>query len=330
MQVLVTGCGGFLGSAIARRLIARGDQVVGLVRRPNAMLQRLGVRLHIGDIRQPADVLAASRGTDGIIHTAAIAGIWGRWQDYQQSNVIGTRHCLNACAQFSIPVLVHCSSPSVTFDGRPQSGTDEAAPYPRQWLCHYQRSKAIAEQEVLRAHQPDRLRTIALRPHLIWGPGDPHLLPRLVERARRRKLVVVGDRTNRIDTVHVENAALAHVQAFDLLHRDDRSAGENIGGRTYFITQGEPVACWDWIETLLEISDAPLPKKRISKGTAYLLGLLCEWLFKMTLRSQEPPMTRFLALQLALDHWFDISAAKSCLGYQPEVSIDVGLSELRR
>ena len=325
MRVLITGCGGFLGREIASQLRVRGDDVVGLVRRPNAQLDALGVRQLLGDIREPHVLNAGCIGVDAVIHTAALAGVWGPWATYFETNTLGTRNCLNACRETKVPIFVYCSSPSVTFDGKHQSGIDERVPYPKRWLCHYPHTKAIAEQEVLAAHQPGQLHTISLRPHLIWGADDPHLIPRLVARARSKRLAIVGDGRNRIDTVHVVNAALAHVLAVDRL-----SIGPDAGGRAYFISQDEPVDCWEWIAELLNLAGIKRPSRQVSFRTAYAVGAMMETLYRISSRRSEPPMTRFVAAQLALDHWFDLTAAKTQLGYQPLISSAMGLEQIRQ
>ncbi len=325
MKVLVTGAGGFLGTVITRQLISRGDNVVAFGRGDYPHLKALGVRSVRGDIRDSRSVLEAALGVEAVIHTAAIAGVWGPWDDYHRINVVGTTNVIAACKQSSIPILVHCSSPSVTFDGGHQSGVNESVPYASRHLCHYSRTKAIAEQAVLGAHEPGQLHTAALRPHLIWGPNDPHLFPRLVDRARRGRLVVIGDRTNRIDTVHVENAAAAHLDALDHL-RGDAPIG---GGRAFFVTQDDPVHCWDWIANLLAIAGLKPPRRKIGFVAAWRLGAALEAVYRAARVAAEPPITRFVAAQLARDHYFDITAAKSVIGYRVRISTAQGLDELR-
>jgi len=325
MQVLVTGCGGFLGREIAAQLLRRGDRVRGLCRGDYPELRRAGVDIHRGDVTDPDQVSVATRGVDAVIHCAAIAGLWGPWSRYHAINTVGTENIVGACRQHAIPVLVHCSSPSVTFDGGDQSGIDESAPYPVKHLCHYSHTKALAEQAVLAAHSPGSLHTAALRPHLIWGADDPHLFPRLVDRAKRGRLRIVGDGTNRIDTVHVENAASAHIAALDHL----TLANPIGGGRPFFITQDDPVCCWDWIAQILEIARVPPPTRRISLAAAWRLGIAFETVYRVARIRREPPMTRFLAAQLARDHYFDITAAKQVLGYRPTVTTQAGLRQLR-
>lgn len=325
MRVLVTGCSGFLGSEIVRQLLARGDEVVGLSRREVPDLVRDGMSHHRGDLTDNDYVYRTITDVDSVIHTAAVAGVWGPWDHFFQNNVIATRNLLAACLEGNVPSLIYTSSPSVTFDGEHQSGVDESAGYPENWMCHYPHTKAIAEQEVLSADSTDGLRTVSLRPHLIWGNGDPHLLPRILDRARSSKLRIIGDGNNLIDTVHVTNAASAHLAAMDQLHADPNGAA----GRAYFIAQDEPVNCWQWIGRLCERFDVPAPTKSISHNAAHRIGAICETVYRLTGRQQEPPMTRFVAAQLAKDHYFDITAAKECLGYRPTVTLEEGLQELQ-
>ena len=334
-RVLVTGYGGFLGSEITRQLLAAGDRVVGFGRSDYPKLRGLEIDRVQGDIRSAAQVSEAIRGVDAVIHTAAVAGVWGPWALYHDINALGTQHVVEACQQHGIKVLVYCSSPSVTFDGEDQSGIDESVPYPTSWLCHYPHTKAIGEQAVLSANQPGSLWTCSLRPHLIWGAEDPHLFPRLIDRAKRKRLRIVGDGENRIDTVHVVNAAAAHVCALNRLWEEanaqSASGGKmtSAGGRSYFITQGEPVSCWEWIEQILEIAGVKMPKGRIGFRAAWRLGHALETVYRVLGKKDEPPMTRFVAAQLAKDHYFDISAARDLLGYRPLVSNEQGLEELR-
>ena len=238
-------------------------------------------------------------------------------------NTQGTSNVLAACRKSGVGRLVYTSSPSVTFAGRDQCGVDESAPYSARWLCHYPLTKALAEQRVLAANGRKGLLTCALRPHLIWGPRDQHLIPRLIERARRGQLRQVGDGTNRIDAVYVENAAEAHLQAADALR-----PGSPVAGRAYFITNGEPVNCWQWINEVLALAGLPPVKRRISRQAAYAAGAVLEGLWALLGRTDDPRMTRFLAAQLATSHYFDISAARRDLGYEPQVSMAEGMRRL--
>ena len=330
MRVLVTGCGGFLGSEIVRQLLDRGDEVVGISRRKYPELADRGMRAIRGDLTDRNFVLRSVRGVDAVVHTAAVAGVWGPADHYFRNNQLATEHVIAACQAAKIGSLVFTSSPSVTFSGQHQRGVDESEPYPDQWLCHYPRTKAMAEQAVLAADQEGGLRTVALRPHLIWGEDDRHLLPRIVDRSRSGRLRIVGDGTNRVDTVHVINAAAAHLDAIEALQATGDGGGDQAAGRAYFIAQEEPVNCWDWIGEICQIAGVDAPKKKISFPAAYRLGHLMEWAYRGTGRTSEPPMTRFVAAQLAKDHYFDISAAKQRLGYRVRISMEEGLDRLRK
>lgn len=322
MHALVTGANGFLGRYIVEQLLARGDRVRALVRRDAPELAALGAEIARGDVRDLPAVVAAAEGVDTVFHVAAVAGIWGPWKHYFDINVTGTANILEACLQRKISRLVFTSSPSVTFGGTDQRDVDESAPYPEKYLCYYPQTKAMAEQLVLDANC-DELQTCALRPHLIWGPRDQHLIPRLLDRARSGKLRYVGDRTNLIDAVYVENAAAAHLQAADAL-----APGAPVCGKAYFITNDEPVNCWKWIDEILSFADLPPVKKGISTRGAYVAGAMLEGLWTLLRRTDEPRMTRFLALQLGTSHWFNISAAKRDFGYTPQISMAEGMHRL--
>jgi nucleoside-diphosphate-sugar epimerase len=262
---------------------------------------------------------------DTVFHVAALAGIGGDWSTFYETNTVGTRNVITACQEEEVARLVYTSSPSVTFTGEDQLGVDESVPYPGRWLAHYPHSKALAEQAVRAVHGKRGLATCALRPHLIWGPRDSHLVPKLLQRSKSGRLRRVGDGTNRVDHVYVENAAEAHLLAADALSLDS-----DVGGKAYFISQGVPVNCWDWINELLTAYGQPPVEKSISYSMAYRMGAVCELAFRIFRRRQEPPMTRFLAAQLAKSHYFDISAAKRDFGYEARVSAAEGLKRLQQ
>jgi len=308
----VTGPGGFLGRYIVEQLVARGDRVRGFCRGVYPELESLGIELVQGDLQDPEAVKVACDGIDVVYHVAGVAGIWGPWEHYHGINTLGTQHVIDGCRQHRVPRLVYTSSPSVTFDGRPQEDVDERAPYPTRWLCHYPHTKALAEQAVLAANSSD-LMTCSLRPHLIWGPRDRHLVPRLLDRARHGQLRRVGDGTNRIDMVYVENAARVHLQAADAL-----VPGSPACGRAYFISQGQPVNCWQWIDELLALAGLLPVSRSISTRAAWVVGAVLEGAHAALRRPGEPRMTRFLAAQLGHSHFFDIRRARADLGYRPE------------
>lgn len=317
MRTLVTGGGGFLGSRLARMLAERGDEVIVLGRNRYPALEALDIRCIQTDIRDALAVRDACAGVDVVFHVAALAGIWGPRDLYEQINVRGTWNVINACRDHGVPRLVYTSSPSVVLGEAPVRGGDESLPYPRGYLNPYSLTKALAERDVLRANGP-LLRTVAIRPHLIFGPGDPHLLPRIVARARTGRLICVGTGDNLVDITYVDNAARAHILAADELAASGRCAG-----KAYFISQGQPVRLWAWISDVLARIGAPGVRRRVSHRLAWLTGAVMEAAYALLRLPGEPPMTRFLADQLAHDHFFDISAARRDFGYEPHI----GLSE---
>jgi nucleoside-diphosphate-sugar epimerase len=319
-SALVTGGTGFLGRRIVERLLAQGRAVTVLARTPAPDLEARGVRFVRAAIDDEAAVRAACRGVGTVFHVAAKVGVWGRYDDFSRANILGTRAILTGCREYGVARLVYTSTPSVVYNGRDLAGADESLPLTTDCPSPYPLTKAIAERELLAANSPT-LRTVALRPHLIWGAGDPHLVPRILARARAGRLRIVGGGENRVDMVHVENAVDAHLAA-------EAALVGAAAGRAYFITDGAPVVLWDWINGLLAALGEPPVTKRVSLGTASAVGAVCEAIWRVLPLKGEPPMTRFVAAELAKDHWFSIEAARRDLGYAPCVSRDVGMSEL--
>ena len=321
-KVLVTGGGGFLGGAIVRHLVQRGDCVISFSRRLYPELEKLEVEQIQGDISNANAVEQACREVDLVFHVAAKPGVWGNYVTYYRINVIGTQNVIAACKQHNVSQLVYTSSPSVVFDGGDMEGVDESVPYPEKYHAHYPKTKAMAEQSVIAAGD-EGLRTIILRPHLIWGPRDNHLVPRIIERANR--LVKVGDGRNLVDTIYIDNAAAAHIQAADRLEQN-----RNLSGRVYFISQDDPVPLWEMVDNILKAADLAPVQRSISRNAAWMIGAALEIFYKMFKISGEPRMTRFLADELSTAHWFDISAAKKDLGYKPKISMEEGLFRLEK
>ncbi len=320
LTVLVTGGGGFLGSAIIERLVARGDAVRSLARGDYPELTAKGVDQIRGDIGDRQIVETACRGVQLVFHVAAKPPPWGRYRDYYKTNVTGTQNVIDGCARNNISRLVYTSTPSVVFDGTEMQGVDESVPYPPRFKAFYPKTKAMAEQLVRKATGKG-LRTVVLRPHQIWGPGDPHFAPRLI--ARAKKLRRIGSGKNLVDTTYIDNAADAHILAAETLEKNPE-----ISGKIYFISQAEPIPAWDMIDAILAAAGLPAVKGTISYPTAWTIGTIMEVFYRALRLSGEPPMTRFLADALAKSHWFDISAAKKDLGYQPKVPMEEGLRRL--
>ena len=325
-RVLVTGASGFLGKKLVHRLHEQGCTVYGLCRRPQPDLEALGIKMKYIDLADSAAIRAACEGMDIVFHTAAKVGIWGNYQDFLNTNVNGTQAIINGCRDFLVSKLVYTSTPSVVFNSCNIAGGDESLPYGENIPCHYPTTKAIAEKAVLNAHlqAPGNLKTVALRPHLIWGPGDQNLIPRVLERAAKGRLRIVGDGSNRVDLSYIDNVVDAHVAAANALDNESN----NTGGKAYFISNDEPVFLWEWINQLLAKRSIPPITASISLKAALRLGSFMEFLWRLTRLKSEPPMTRFVASELAKDHWFDISAAHRDLNYHPRVSMDQGLERL--
>jgi nucleoside-diphosphate-sugar epimerase len=334
MQALVTGAGGFLGRYIVESLVARGDRVRGYARGEYPGLDAQGVEMARGDVRDRDPLVAACRGVDCVFHVAAVPGIGMDRRRFDDNNRVGTLNVLAACREAGVGRLVYTSSPSVVFAGEDQCGINESVEPNLEWLmkhrAYYSLSKAQAEAAVLAANG-DELRTCALRPHLIWGPRDGHLIPRLIARAEAGRLRRVGDGANLVDITYVENAAEAHLLAADALEAGIRSPvaeATSPAGKAYFLSQGEPVNCWRWIDEVLALAGLPPVRKSISVEAAGRIGASCETIYRLLRLGREPPMTRFLAAQLGRSHWFDISAARRDLGYEPRVSNAEGMRRL--
>jgi 2-alkyl-3-oxoalkanoate reductase len=324
VNALVTGGGGFLGGAIVRRLVDRGDSVRSLARGDYPELRRLGVETIRGDVGDGEIVARAVDGVDVVFHVAAKAGIWGPRSEFVRANVDGTRNVLEACRSRGVGRLVFTSSPSVVSGGGDLEGVDESIPYPTRFEAFYPETKAEAERMVLEANGPD-LATVALRPHLIWGPGDNHLIPRIIDRAKAGRLRRIGDRPNLVDSIYIDNAADAHLLAADRLE-----PGSTVSGRAYFLSQGDPWPLWDLINGILRAADLPPVERRVSPAVAGMAGAFLEGVHRLFRLPGEPAMTRFLAHQLSTAHWFNIEAARRDLGYRPAVSIEEGLGRLGR
>lgn len=321
MKALVTGGGGFLGSGIARALYENSHDVSVLGRHHYSHLPK-DIKAYQGDIRDLDFVRKAFSGVDTVFHTAAFPGIWGRDEDFYSINVDGTRNVIKACLLCGVQKLVFTSSPSVIYGNTSLEGVDETVSYPNTYLCEYPRTKAIAEKLVTEANGVD-LATVSIRPHLIWGPGDPHLVPRILSKADKGRLVRVGEGENKVDVIYIDNAVSAHIKACDALE-----AGNTLSGKVYFVSDGEPVMLWNWINNLLIKTGRPPVSRNISYSAASKMGHLLERIYSFFRIKNEPPITRFMASQLATSHYFNISRAKEDFGYEPVVSPEEGMNRL--
>jgi nucleoside-diphosphate-sugar epimerase len=327
-HVLVTGAGGFLGKAICRLLRLADIKVTGFARGNYPELIQMGVNMVQGDITDFVRLKETMKSCDLVFHVAAKAGVWGSKDDYFQPNVQGAKNIIQACQELAITRLVYTSTPSVTFAGIDEAGIDETQPYADNFLNFYGESKALAEQLVLSAShglKEKPLKTVALRPHLIWGPNDPHLVPRVLERARAGKLKLVGKEDKLVDTIFVDNAAYAHILAAVALNKPKATCI----GKAYFISNDQPITMATMLNNILHCVDLPPVTKRVPSAVAYAVGATLEWFYKTLNIKNEPIMTRFVARQLSTSHYFDISAAKKDLGYTPLISIEEGMKQLK-
>ncbi len=320
-KALVTGGGGFLGKAIVKKLLLKEFQVTSFSRNFYSDLDSMGVVQIRGDLSDSGAVLNAFKGIDAAFHAAAKPGIWGEYEEYHKANVAGTENVIAACFKNNVKQMIYTSSPSVVFDEKDMENVDETAPYPDKYLAPYPKTKAMAEKLVREAAKKG-LKTIIIRPHLIWGPYDNHLVPGILKRAGRLKRV--GREDDLVDTIYVDNAADAHVLAYEKLSSDI-----SLSGNIYFISQDEPVSKWEMANAFLEAAGLPAIKGHVSAKTAYMAGAFFEIIYHFFGIKKEPPMTRFAAKELSTSHWFNISRAKKDLGYHPKISTQEGLMRLR-
>ncbi len=324
MKIIVTGGRGFLGTKLSQKLISLGHEVHTIGRTPiNESSDIIDSCFHhCHDLTEgllPGELL---RNTDIIFHVAAKAGVWGKYEDFYKSNVNATENILKACEIFEIPRLIFTSTPSVVFSNNPISNGKESLPYCKSRLSPYAETKAIAEQKVLGANSKGKLQTIALRPHLVWGKGDPHLLPRVIARHASGKLKIVGDGINLVDLTYVENVTHAHICAMSTIIKNSSADGQ-----AFFISQDEPVNLWSWLNNIFIRIGMPELSVKISYKKAYFLGSALEKIWHFLNLKGEPPMTRFVSSQLAHDHWFSIESAKEKIGYEPTVNMQDALEK---
>ncbi len=321
-KVLVTGGGGFIGLAIVKELAAFDVQVTVIGRNSYPEAEKYGARCLQGDISDQEFVMGAVAKHDTVFHVAAKAGIWGSFESYYDTNVTGTKNVVKACLHNQVQRLIYTSTPSVVFNRGDLEGENESLSYADNVLCHYAATKIMAEKIVLQSNSK-KMKTTALRPHLVWGPGDTNLIPRLLARGRERSLRMVGNGSNLVDISYIDNVAHAHILAAHNLEKSGSAAG-----LTFFISQGEPVVLWDWINSLFASLDVPQVSSRVPFRFAYTMGWILESIYSLTGINKEPKMTRFLAEQLAKSHWFSINRAEKILGYSPLVSTTEGMDRL--
>jgi nucleoside-diphosphate-sugar epimerase len=321
VKVLVTGGGGFVGRSIARALASRGEEVRTFARGNYPALAAEGIEHIRGDITDEDAVRRAVEGRELVFHTAAMVSAAGTPEQFEAVNIGGTDHVLRACREHAVAAFVHTSTPSVVFGHGDIEGIDESAPYAEQFEAEYPRTKAEAERRVLAA-DGEGLRTVCLRPHIVWGPGDTSLLPRLLERAP--KLRRIGGPAKKTDQTYIDDAVQAHLKAATIL-RDDP---DRIGGKAYFISSGHPVEIWPFINRMLEAAGRPPVTRTVPPRLALAAGWVFETVHRMGGSRGEPRLSRWIVREMMTSHWFDISAARRDLGYEPTGDVDVGMAAL--
>jgi len=323
VKVLITGATGFLGFHIAKDLMLKGHEVFNFSRSHSDELESINVKTIKGDLSCIADIQKALElKFDAIFHVASKVGMWGKWEDFYQINFVGTKNLFDEAKKSEIKYFIHTSTPSVVFGKESIEGANESLAYPKEYLSFYAKSKAMAEEYIL--NDESAIRRCALRPHLIFGRRDKNIIPRLLEANEKGKLKIIGDGKNLVDVIHVSNATLAHLQAFEELQgqaKNDRKA--------YFIAQERPVELWSFINEILKYKGQRPVHKKISIKTAYTLGLLVEIFLKaFRIFNIHPPMTRFVALQLGSSHYFSHASAKNDFDYSPSLTIEDAIKDL--
>jgi nucleoside-diphosphate-sugar epimerase len=282
----------------------------------------LGVIQHTGDLENFGNVKEALIGIDAVIHCASKVGMNGRYQDFYNANVLGTENLIKAMKETGIKKLVYTSTPSVVFGKEDLIDADETTPYPEFYLTAYAETKMLAEKKVLEANDTN-FWSVSLRPHLVFGHGDLNLIPGLLQARKKNRLKIIGDGKNKVDVIYVENVAIVHIQALEKL-----VTNPTIRGQAYFLGQG-PVVLWDFINLILKNNGLEAVEKKIPLSLAYFMGAIIEFLFFITGKhNTQPPMSRFIALQLGKSHYFNHAKAAKDLDFKPIISIAEAITKL--
>ncbi len=316
MKVLVTGATSLIGAETLTRLAAAGHDTRAFQRRPTG--STAGEVL--GDVADPAAVAAAVTGVDAVVHLAARVGATGPWSEYERTNVDGTATLIDAAREAGVRRFVQVSSPSVAHAGSSLVGAPAGPADPDRARGNYARSKALAERAALGANTKD-FAVVAVRPHLVWGPGDTQLVGRIVERARQGRLALIGSGTALIDTTYIDNAADALVAAAELADR--------LGGQAFVVSNGQPRPISEILNRIVAAAGLDPIRRRVPTSVALGGGAVAERAWERMGRAGEPPMTRFVAEQLSTAHWFDQRSTRRALKWEPLVSLDEGFERLR-
>lgn len=320
MRVLVTGASGFLGGAVARGLLDAGNEVTVLQRSASG----LPCRELRGDITDREVVHDAVSGADAVIHLAAKVAVAGEHAEFVRINVGGTGTLIEAARRAGVRRFVQVSSPSVAHAGSPLVGAGAAPANPATAHGSYSRTKAESEVLALAADAPG-FAVVAIRPHLVWGPGDEQLVGRIIARARAGRLFLIDHGMALIDTTVVDNAVSA------LMASVERAADEGVHGRALVVSNGQPRTVNELLTRMARSAGAPEPTRSVPFTLAMMAGSVAERAWRHHPRGEragDPPMTRFLAEQLATAHWFDQRETRRVLGWEPTVGLEEGFDRL--
>ena len=323
IKVLVTGGGGFVGMALIRRLVKSDYFVSTFSRSIYNEHKKLGVKIFQGNISSLPEIENACAGIDVVFHVAAKVGVWGAYKDFYDINIIGTENVIKACKKNGVKKLIFTSSASVIFDGSNLEGVNELVGYPKTPVSNYTSTKAQAEQLVLNANS-NSLKTISLRPHLVWGPGDTQLIPKILIRAKSGRLKQVGEKNYLIDTTFINNLIDAQILAMGKM-----DINPDLCGRAFFITNGKPIPVWEFLNSIIKSAGLPEVKKSIPKFVALMVAWILEKAHLIFRIKKEPFITRFVIHELCTHHWFDISAAEKLLDYSPKIDFETGIQKLK-
>ncbi len=309
--------------ALIKRLISEGHKVTSFSRREYPLHWALGISSIQADIRDQEALDKACKGKDLVFHLAARLGIWGDYDEFHSVNVTGTFNLIKACRKQKVGRIIFTSSSSVVFNGTDLEGIDESYPYPEHYRSHYASTKALAERLIIEANS-EELKTISLRPHLVWGPYDAHLIPGILKRLGSGRMRRIGDQEHFIDTTYIDNMVDALILAADALKSNPEAAGKAL-----FITNGEPARVWDFINSIIQMAGYPPVQKKVPEKLALIGAGISEWFHRFFKIKSEPFMTRYAIREMITNHWFDISAAREIIGYEPGVSYAEGFKHLK-
>jgi nucleoside-diphosphate-sugar epimerase len=316
MRVLVTGATSLLGRSVVDRLVERGDDVSVFQRSASG----LAVNESLGDVADSDAFSNAVAGAEAVVHVAGLATVTGDWDRFEATNVAGTRNVVIAALRAGATRFVHISSPSVAHAGSSLVGESAGTADPSSTRGYYATSKAMGELVALAADS-QHMSVIALRPHLIWGPRDTQLVGRIVDRAIKGRLAIIGSGAALIDTTYIDNAADAVVAGLD------RAPG--LGGRSFVVTNGQPRPVRELVDRIVMAAGLEPPTMKVPYLAAKAGGTAVEQIWDRRTTEDEPPMTRFLAEQLGTAHWFDQRETRQALGWTPAVSLAEGFERLR-